>query len=317
VKSTWLIGAAAWLVAVPAAAQPVHLHVRGDDEPERFRDALAAELERPVLLDVPGEPSLEVRVGPQLATLVYVPEGGEARVREIEVSGEPAARRETLVLVASNLLRDQTADLIAASAAAEPVPPPPAVAAPEPAPSFALTHPLHLGVTLQGGLVWFERPAPPSGLCLTVRCPTAGPVADFGGALSLSLMGQITEHVALGLRGITVGGGYSSIEGTLLSVTLEPTVELGAFVDPHVQLFGQVGFPVQIRNQTALNDQLFQSGAALRVGLRLWAVEWFSVDLEIDTRVNFTDGFHYAGYGLVAFGSVTTAGLTAGFHIAP
>lgn len=307
-KGTWILGATLWLIAAPAAAQPVHLRVQGEPEPQRLRDALAAELERPVLLDVEGDPSLQVRVGAGRATLVYAEGGGEVRVREIEVVEEPEARRTELVLVASNLLRDQTRELIVAAAVPEapPAPAPESEALAADGSSFATTHPLHLGVTLRGGLVYFERPR-----------PGTETVADFGGDLSLSLMGQVVENVALGLRGITVGFGVSSLEGALFSLTLEPTVELGGFVDRHVQLFAQLGFPVQGRTQTSLREEILQVGTALRAGVRLWPAAWFSVDLEVDTRMNWTDGFHYAGYSLPQFGSVTTVGLNAGFHIAP
>jgi len=319
-KGTWILGAMLWLVVAPAAAQQVHLRVQGEPEPQRLRDALAAELERPVLLDVEGEPSLQVRVGPGLATLVYSAAGGEVRVREIEVVQEPDARRAELVLVASNLLRDQASDLIVAAAVPEASPAPElqgSVPGGE-APSFATTHPLHLGVTLRGGLLYLERPvAPGTVMCVRAPCPGTETVADFGGDLSLSLMGQVVPSVALGLRGLTVGFGYSSLEGTIFSLTLAPTVELGGFVDRHVQLFAQLGFPVQGRTQSPRREEIFQVATALRAGVRLWPVDWFSIDLEIDTRMNWTEGFVYAGYELPQLSSVTTIGLNAGFHIAP
>src|SRR5690606_9986892 len=98
-------------------------------------------------------------------------------------------------------------------------------------------------------------------------------------------------NVSLGVSHLSFGLGFSSIESFVFSLQGTPTLELGAFVDRHVQVYAQLGVALQGRSQTAFREGYFQVAPFVGAGARFFAIEWLSISLEIGLHVVATDAF--------------------------
>lgn len=309
------------LSAVPAeaTAQDLHLVVDGVDEPERLAEALSGDLGRVVILGAGPPPLLRVSLGSGgEATLEYTSPEGARLVRRARISPRGPAAIEELTLLGSNLVRDQTpAPIIEATALPDPTPRPEEVVAPpaEPAAestptsestsldprdaSFALSRPLRLGVEAVFGV--------------NVRDSNAEPIFHLG----LSLFYTVHESLSVGVTRLTVGAGYSSVEGALLAFSAAPALELFTFVDPHVQLWGQVGASLQGRTPTNLGGDAFQAAPFLAAGARFWVVPWFTLGIQLAVHLTVTDAFRMGSLDLPQWSTPGTVGVSAEFHFDP
>ncbi|MGE0791514.1 MAG: hypothetical protein AB7S26_37915 [Sandaracinaceae bacterium] len=303
-------------LAAPARAQELHVTAEGVSDPEALRSALAAELGWTVR-EGADAPRLSVALGADGAVrLVYTDEDGVTRERTAALSEEARAALAELVLVASNLVRDQVSALIADAPVATPVPDaaPPEPSAPVPAreaplleepavprlepPNFAVARPLRVGLE---GIVGIADGA--SGV---------QPFGDYG----LSLFGTVHEGVALGLTRVNVGVGYSSLESFIFAFSASPAIELSAFIDPRVQVWVQAGVSLQART---INGGLspIQVAPFLAAGVRFWVTEWFTLGAQLAVHLTATDAFRMGGTDLRQLATVGTFGLSAEFHFDP
>lgn len=267
---------------------------------EALRAGLAADLGYEVAVSDADAARLTVTSHEGGAELRYEDEGA-ARVRRVELPADRAEAGATLVLIAANLVRDPTDQLVGAAPEPEPVvPEPPAeelAPVPEaPAPSFAVQNPFRLSLGILAGAA-----STPSG------------VAGYW-YLGLDLMGAVHPNIAIGITRLSFGLGFSSVESFVFSLQGTPTLEVSAFVDPHVQVYGQVGVALQGRAQTAFREGYFQVAPFVGGGVRFWANEWITIGLEIGLHVVATDAFLMGDVALPQ-GSVAGSGaLNVGFH---
>ncbi|MFK7984470.1 MAG: hypothetical protein AB8I08_00435 [Sandaracinaceae bacterium] len=299
-----------------ASAQPLHVTVEGLDA-AAFARALAAELERPVEVrdQAVSSPHLRIEVAEDgVATLELRTEEGALRQRVVAAGQDADEALRLLLLVASNLVRDPAEGLIGAAPESSPVSTPDALPEPPrgiptpaleiPGPSedpvsFAERHPLRLGAA---GMLGLHN--------------AGGQVSPFG-AYGLSLFGVVHPNLAVGVTQLNLGWGVSSFEGLILDFSGTPSLELAAFVDPHVQVYGQAGVTLQFRTQTSIGEDIFQVAPRIAGGVRMWATEWFSVSVELGVSVVATDALRISGVNLPQGTMPGTLGLAAEFHIAP
>ncbi len=197
---------------------------------EAVRAGLARDLGRPVELVDAATAELAIRMAGGEAELRYDADGG-ARTRAVTLPTDRDDATATLVLIAANLVRDPTEQLVAPAATPTPPAPvagPPPLAAPpiatgeKPAPAnLALARPFQLGLGILGG-----------------AASTASGVQGYW-YLGMDILGTIAPGVRLGVTRLSVGLGFSNVESFIFSLQGTPTLELFAFVDPRVQVYGQ------------------------------------------------------------------------------
>ena len=275
---------------------------------EAVRAGLARDLGRPVELVDAATAELAIRMAGGEAELRYDADGG-ARTRAVTLPTDRDDATATLVLIAANLVRDPTEQLVAPAATPTPPAPvagPPPLAAPpiatgeKPAPAnLALARPFQLGLGILGG-----------------AASTASGVQGYW-YLGMDILGTIAPGVRLGVTRLSVGLGFSNVESFIFSLQGTPTLELFAFVDPRVQVYGQVGVALQGRAQTAVREGLFQVAGFLGGGVRFWLTDWFTLGAQIGLHVVATDAFLMGDVALPQGSVAGSAGLTVGFHIAP
>ncbi len=285
------------LVGARADAQeePIRLEVEGPVDASVLVDALAQDLGASVVLEGNVPRVLRIRVDANgRAELTWSEPEDVERTREVELPVDPNERVQVLVLIGANLVRDPTRSLIAPEEAA-----PPAETETTPPEShesnLALARPFHLGASIIAGASSID-----------------GEVSAFG-YYGLDMSYTIDRHVTLGIGRLSIGGGFSSVESFILGVQATPYVEVFAFPDPRLQVYGQVGIALQGRT-SAINAGYFQSAAFLGAGLRWWPLDWMSVGLEIGVHLVMTDAFLMWTTPLPQLSVVGTVGLGVQFH---
>jgi len=268
---------------------------------EGLRAGLAADLGYEVTFADEGAARLSIASREGGAELRYEDDGA-ARVRRVELPADPAEAGATLVLIGANLVRDPTDQLVGAAPEAAPaVPEPPreevAPETPEPpVPSFAVQNPFRLSLGILAG-----------------AASTRSGVSGYW-YLGLDLMGTVHPNISIGITRLSFGFGFSSVESFIFSLQGTPTLEVSAFVDPHVQAYGQIGVALQGRAQTAFREGYFQVAPFVGGGVRFWANDWITIGLEIGLDVVATDAF-LMGEVELPQGSVAGSGaLNVGFH---
>ena len=301
------------LAHVPRASAQVPLVLTVDPavpvSPTALRDGLARDLGRVVELADAGPVHLAIAMRDGAAELAYA-DAEATRSRRVVLPDDRGEATATLTLIASNLVRDPTVQLVGppiaqasaslaapvtdaaeAEPAVEPIPPPA-----EPAPSFAEQHPFELGVGLLGGAA-----STPSG------------VQGYG-YFGIELMGTIHPNLRIGVTRLSLGLGFSSSESFLFSLQGTPTLELFAFVDRHVEVFAQLGVALQGRAQTAFREGFFQVAPFLGAGVRFWLTDWLTIGVEIGLHVIATDSFVMGSVALPQGSIAGSGGLSVGFH---
>ncbi len=306
--------------SAPAAAQPIRFEAEGLERAERLADALQADLGRPLSLEE-GLPLLRVVVTPGgQATLTYLLDEATRRTRTITISADREAAIAELTLVGSNLVRDQTEELITEAAPTPSAPPPPSAATqtgsatsqralvppvelPPDHLNLAQAHPLHFGLAGYLGL--------------QVESSASGSNVRPFGSFGFSLSGTLNRMLSVGVTRVMLNLVFSSIEGAIVGVEGTPFVELFGFLDPRVQVYGQLGLALQGRSQTSLSEEFVQVAPLLGGGLRFWAANSFSIGVELAAHVVLTDAYFTMGATLPQFSIPATIGLSAEWHINP
>lgn len=124
----------------PAAAdEGLHVIVHGAVDHDAVRTALSAELAVPVteVLDTCPVPCLDIAIAIEggTATLLYSPRNGPARLRTIQLGTDASQWPTTITLLAGNIVREESADILAQLPAED-------LALPEPAPAPILIPPV-------------------------------------------------------------------------------------------------------------------------------------------------------------------------------
>ena len=122
---------------------------------------------------------------------------------------------------------------------------------------------------------------------------------------------QLTEGLSVGLRSISFGMSSAGGQVSLMfggALYLEPSV----FVDPHVQLYAQVGVRVMGFTGAGFGGDRASVLLTMRGGARFWLTDWMTLGVEAGFDLWLTESYGPAG---PAPGSVTPHfGLTLGFH---
>lgn len=288
------------LGSLPAAAhadEPLTVALDADVpvDADAFRDGLAADLDEVVRLGDPSAARLRIAMREDEVELSYR-DGAASRTRRVALPADRGEATASLVLIASNLVRDPTDAMIAAPA---PAPPPGEVSAPavplaEPL-DLASRRPFRLGLGLLGG-----------------AASTATGVEGYG-YFGVDLMGTVHPHLAVGVTRLSLGPGFSNIESFIFSLQGTPTLEAFVFVDPRVQLYAQVGVALQGRAQTNAREGHFQAAAFVGAGARFWLTDWLTIGVEIGLHVVATDAFVMGNVALPQGSIAGSGGVSLGF----
>lgn len=249
---------------------------------------------------------LVVRVDASGAVEIRVRDGDDERERRAQLPDDPQEAAQALALLAANTVANEADGLIEDAPPArtvEVVPPPvvpPPVVPPLEEPNLALRRPVHFGAS---GILGITSTPAGSGVN----------VAPFG-AYGINLGFTVDRMVTLGISRLSVGGGFSSVESTILTFQGTPTLELFGFVDPRIQVYGQIGVALQGRYSGFFGGS-FQAAAYIGGGARFWVLDWFSIGVEVGLHLVLTDFFtQMGGVEIPRWSMFGTLGLSAEFH---
>jgi len=253
--------AAALLLAAHAYGDPaptIELAVTGSIDAGVVATSIASELSRPVTPLAANEschaPCLAVAIAGNAATVTFTTAAGGTRQRTIELGADRAQWTEMLTLLAGNLVRDESSDLLADPAPVEapaapdvPTPPLPVVApivlAP---PSVAKTLPPERVSPVGFGLV----PGASTDLLDLGRSHwiSIGLVAGVSGNVhGLALSGAV--DVARGVSGVQISGAVA-VAGDLTGVQLAGAATV-AEVSTGAQIAGAIAYAQRSHVQVA------------------------------------------------------------------
>lgn len=279
----------------PATTEPA-LRMEVDDDAAldvpAIAQALTSELDVAVILEGDAPARVSVRAqGPGTIAIVYEGDDGARRERVVELPPESAESTRIVVLLVSNLARDQVGALGLAPVVEE--------AAPAETPAPVRTwrdpqdRPFHFGVAVTGGAAALDELAP---------------FVAFG----LETGWRVTPHFAFGVTGISVSGGGSTSGGKpVVQVNGTPYAELSGWVGSRVEPFGRAG--VMIRGNNA-DDGGFGAAPTLGGGARFYANRMIALGLEADARLVVTEGFQINEARLPLGSVLGTVGFSTTFH---
>lgn len=319
---------------------------------EALAVALANELGTPVMLATPEtprsseSPCLRLHaLGPRRMRLVLVRPDGSTMRRTSSVHADAAERLATLVILASNLLRDESGELLAMlrrraptpdeTEEPEPVVTPEPVVAPEPEPQEPAesaplstepaageepiaTTPAPLPPT-PADAVGADPPAPSTPRDPFLRLGVSGQVGTVphaGGSFDVAWLAGVDAMItplpffAVGVRAL--GGGYTTTRAWCVGAA--PFVELAWRFADVLDLHGGAGVHLQY---IARDDTYETAGVAPLVvaGARLYLDP--AVSLSLETALHFvTSTVFHVGSDLLPQGAVSwTGGLALAFHV--
>jgi hypothetical protein len=304
-----------------AEAQPPSVVVLVCDDADRLRIDLArigarveAETGTDVALDGlehPDGAALHIRIESDAqVVLVLVQTDGTTMERATELPPDPVERAETLAILAVNMLRDESAELLALLR-----PPPVVVEAPAPvvdaimvaAPSVEPTAPL-------------EAEPPPEPRDPFLRFGLAAHVGSISSSdgLEPDVLGggevawTPTPFLAIGARDLTVGG---TLYGSGVHVDAAPFAELGLVLS-FVTLYADLGAHVQLQTGSGNGGPTSFGVAPLLVaGIRFRLAPEVSLGAETAVRVVATDSFFTGLHELPQLAVPWTGGLSLLFHV--
>ena len=253
---------------------------------------------------------------PSYARVAVTRQEGTPIARLVELPTDASERVETLAILATNLLRDESAELLAMLR--RPTEPALAYAPPEPAPPVIML----VEETPDAALVMPESVAPPPQE--EAEAPEASPPflrmglsGHFGSVphgsnfevdviAGLELTWTAPEWLALGVREINVGAISNSSD---VHVNFAPFAELGVSIDV-LTLYGQLGAHLQVGS-----DARVGVAPMTVIGARFRLIPEFSIGVETALRVIATDSFETSLYALPQGALPWTGGLSLLFHI--
>lgn len=324
----FLIWLAAFSCALPCLAQAGAddvLVVRVED-PQAILDPVQvrADVERDLGVD-----TIDPSVGSDLsagATLrISIASSGEAQIefqfgatRRARTVALPTDRDEALrvvVLIGANLVREESADLLArmarasegsdaapaeepAAAAGEVVTPETTRAAPSAEEPAALAD--HDAAddeapVTPGPSPWSRESTEeyPGRYAITHRGGAAPSDGQAAGFFIWGFEFGYAPHpmLTLGVTDLTASGGYSSLEGTIFAGGGTLFGELGGFVDPRIQFYGRLGLALQGRLNPPPPAGGFQMAISVGAGVRLFATRRLFFAFELGANVVLTDSY--------------------------
>lgn len=334
-RSWWI----PWLAVIasasclPARGQAQDVSEASVPAEVRVSYALADEtwIDRAVLarraLELAGVTLVEGEAAPEAWWLVIeMPEPEAARVtlhragsdpieRQVAVPDHLAERTEALAIVAANLLRDESAELLALLA------PPPAETTPEPAetlePPVETTAPVETADPSAelGNPVAPDRPPGPPwlrlGLAAHLTSVPAGGGTEADVFYGVEIAWTAPELLAVGVRDIAAGG-LPGRDGAHIDAS--PFAELAWTLD-FFSLYGQVGAHLQVIIEQADGDAHMGVAAFADVGARFRLDPVFSLGIETMLRLVATEELSTSAHQLPQLSLPWSAGITAQFHI--
>lgn len=260
---------------------------------------------------------------PNYARIAITRPDGSITARLVELPNDATERVETMAILATNLLRDESTELLAmlrrspeavaetrADQAAEAEPSPPVLVLVEaetpstPAQAYAVDAPEPLEVEEE------ERAAPSSpflrlGLGAELGSVPRGTGLEVDTLSGLELAWTAPEWLALGVRNLNV----AAVSNRTVHVDFAPFVE-GRVSFDFLALYGQLGAHLQVDGDGRVG------GAAMGVlGARFRVVPEFSMGLETALRVVVTDTFDTSTHTLPQWSIPWTGGLVLLFHV--
>jgi hypothetical protein len=299
-----------------ALAQPITIVAEEDAggalDLERLRAALELELGRPVVVGGQGPARLVLRVADDGAIELRYEAAEARRSRRIRLHVYEPEPARVVMLVASNLVRDQDVEIAREIEVRPPEEPrAPADRSPprEPvsAPPETVARSWRVGIGASVGLTLVHGPP---AILLAPQDATAGsPVLYLVGA---SLSYTVAPVLAIGIADVTFGvarlaGGDSGFAGG------SPFAEIFFSIDPRVQIFGDAGLAIQGRfgHERARGAGL--AGTA-HLGVRFFPLDAMSLAASVGGHVVLTDAFALGERLLPQWSVAGHAGVQVGWH---
>lgn len=263
---------------------------------------------------------------PSYARVAVTRPQGTPTARLVELPSDASERVETLAILATNLLRDESAELLAmlrrapdpaaAYADVPPEPTPPIIvlvenqqATEEPVAPEAVEPVAPEPAT--DALLEEEdiAPSPPFlrlGLAGHLGSVPSGSNFDLDLIAGLEVAWTAPEWLAIGVRDINVGAISRNAD---VHVDFAPFIELGVSIE-FLTLYGQLGAHLQVTSEE-------RAGVAPMtvIGARFRLIPEFSIGVETALRVVASDAFETTLYELPQGSMPWTAGLAFLFHI--
>jgi hypothetical protein len=140
--------------------------------------------------------------------------------------------------------------------------------------------------------------------------PDGREAIGFGG---LRVGYALGEHLALGVTDVGLANA-GALRGDRWGFGLGPYAELGTFASESVQLFGQLGAPLQLRWGGDADDEAGLAPFA-GAGARFWLGSGFSITLEARAQVVASRAYLAMGRVLPQGAAAVSGGLGIDFHI--
>lgn len=311
------------LATAPAGAADPTLRVEVDPvaatrlDVDAITRALGDELDVEVVLTGDAPARVTVRAQAGAVTLRYEDDAGAARERAVALPDEPAESTRIVVLLVSNLARDQIGDLLGGPVAAvEPLAPAagPPVTEPDRAEGAPPTPPVektarvprgpsdrnvHVGVGVTGG-----GATTPSG--------TVEPFFLWGAELGW----RVAPRLKVGVARMSIGAGGSSSDASTVSVFVHgtPCLEVAGFVGERLEPFGRAGVLVKGKSESSRDAGWFEAAPYLGGGARLYVTPAVALGLEVGVNLVVTDGLTLGSTPLPRWSVPGSFGATTTFH---
>lgn len=261
--------------------------------------ALGDELDVEVVLSGDAPARVIVRAQADALILRYEDDAGAERERAVALPDEPAESTRIVVLLVSNLARDQVADLLGGPVPVEGPPPTPPVATKPPAPRGPGDRAFHVGIGVTGGGA-------------TTSAGTVEPFFLWGAELGW----RVAPRLKVGVARMSVGIGGSSGEASTVSVFVHgtPCVEVSGFVGERLEPFGRAGVLVRGKDSSSRDAGWFEAAPYLGGGARLYVTPAVALGLEVGVNLVVTEGLTLGTSPLPRWSVPGSFGATTTFH---
>jgi hypothetical protein len=290
------------LVSLAAAADDPALRVEVDEAAATRLDvaavvgALGEELDVHVILEGEAPARVTVRAdGPDAVTIVYERDDGTRRERVVQLPVERGESTRIVVLLVSNLARDQVGTLPPSAAPVEKAAPP-EPEAPR-VPRAPADRKFHLGAGVVAGAA-------------TVGDQTT-PFYLWG----VDVGWRFGDHVGAGLAHLAVMGGVDSEGDATAMFNGTPYLELAGFTTRRFQPYSRVGLLVQAHTGSYWRpDGWFEAAPYVGGGARVFVTPSFAVGLEVGAHLVVTEELTLGNARLSRWSLPGTVGLSTTFN---
>lgn len=280
--------------------------------------ALGEELDTTVVLDGDAPARVVVRAeGGGTITVVYEADDGARRERLVDLPREPEESARTVVLIASNLARDQVgafdpreAAPVEAPVVVEPVVAEPVVVEPVPVET--------VGAAPVGSVATVTRRREPDdrrfhfGTNMIFGALPESSERDLLMLVGFETGARITRNFGFGVtRASFLDLGYASDGAGVLRLNGTPYAQLSGWLGERVEPFGRVGVAIRgVEARDEKTDPWFEAAPYAGGGLRYYPARYLGVGFELGANVVASETFTLYGDAMPRWTVLPTTAVT-------